>query len=136
MSYLKSFFLNFLIVFFANHTLPGINVVSQAKLPHLGSDILFALCLGFLNSLVYPLLKFTGRATRCFPHMALMTLVLNLVAYAILKILPIGIQLLSLEGYFLGVLVVSIGGFVTNFLEMKAHPPAPAAPKDEPPKFV
>jgi hypothetical protein len=123
MNYLKSLFFNFLIVFFADHTLPGIETVAQAKLPHLGGDLLFALGLGFLNSLIYPILKFTGRI-RCIPHIALAAIVLNFVSYAILKILPIGIHITSLQGYFLGVLVVSIGSFILNFFEMRAHPPA------------
>jgi len=136
MNYVKSLFFNFLIVFFANHVLPGIETVSQAKLPHLGSDLLFAFCLGFLNSLIYPLLKFTTKTAR-IPHIALAALVLNFVSYAILKLLPIGIHITSLQGYFLGVVVVSAGSFFLNFFEMKAHPPATSiSPPNEPPKFI
>jgi hypothetical protein len=133
MKHLKTFFVNFLIVFFANHTLPGIEVVNQTKLPHIGGDLSFALGLGLLNCLVYPLLLLTGRP-RCIPHIALAVLALNFVSYALLKILPLGIHIQSIEGYFLTAFLVSVGCFITNFLQMKAHllahPPAP--PKDLP----
>jgi hypothetical protein len=130
MKHLKTFFFNFLIVFFANHILPGIEVVNQTKLPHIGGDLSFALGLGFLNCLIYPLLLLTGRA-RCIPHIALAALALNFISYAILKILPLGIHIESVKGYFITALMVSIGSFITNFLQMKAHlaahPPTPTS---------
>jgi hypothetical protein len=138
MKYLKTVFSNFLIVFFANHILPGIEVVDQSKLPHVGGDLSFALGLGFLNTLIYPILRWTGRA-RCLPHIALAALGLNFLSYAILKVLPIGIHVMSLKGYFVAALGVSIGSFITNFLQMKSSPVAPPAqemPKEEPPKFI
>ena len=46
MTYLKSLFFNFLVVFFANHVLPGIEVVKPTKLPHIGGDLTFAIALG------------------------------------------------------------------------------------------
>src|SRR5690554_369130 len=53
MVYLKHLLINFLIVFFANYVLPGIEVLNQTKLPHVGGDILFALSLGFLNASIF-----------------------------------------------------------------------------------
>jgi len=124
MSYLKSFFFNFLIIYFVNHLLPGIDVVMQVKLPHLGGDLLFALILGGLNSLIYPslklLMKRSSRASLIM-QIALIAIVFNFGAYAILKFLSIGIMISTMEGYFIPAIVVTIVSFLTNFLAMKAH---------------
>jgi len=124
MNYLKCLFFNFLTVFFANHILPGIEVINQTKLPHLGGDIPFAVGLGFLNSLIYPVLKLT----HCFtiPHLAIVSIVLNFAAYAVLKFLPIGIHISSIEGYLFPAILVTVISFITNYYEMKGnHPPPP-----------
>jgi len=130
MYYLKILFFNFLAVFFANHILPGIQVVNQTKLPHLGADLPFALALGFLNSLIFPLMKsFDFKIS--VARIALIALILNLVVYALVKLLPIGIQINSILGYFLPSILVAIASFWTNYLEFKhfrhhkAEPPAP-----------
>lgn len=130
MYYLKSLFFNFLAVFFANHILPGILVVNQTRLPHLGADLPFALILGFLNSLIYPLMKAFEFKISVI-RLALAALVLNLVAYALVKILTLGIQINSILGYFLAAILVTVASFWTNYLEFKhfrhkkAEPPAP-----------
>lgn len=120
MSYIKSLFFNFLVVFFANHVLPGIDVVNVTKLPHFGGDLIFAIALGFLNSLIFPILKLIDRHLTTM-RIAMIALVLNFAAYAILKLLPIGIHLETVEGYILGAIVVSVGSFLTNFLEMRHY---------------
>jgi uncharacterized membrane protein YvlD (DUF360 family) len=120
MNYIKSLFFNFLTVFFADHILPGIEVMDQTKLPHIGGDLLFSIALGFLNSLIFPLLKLIDRhltATR----VAMIALVLNFAAYALLKLLPVGIQVSTVEGYIVAAIVVSCGSFLTNYMEMKHH---------------
>jgi uncharacterized membrane protein YvlD (DUF360 family) len=85
MNYAKSLFFNFLIVFFANHILPGISVNGITKIPHIKSDLLFPLCLGLMNSLIYPILRIFGPSVSWF-RMGALALILNFVAYAILKI--------------------------------------------------
>jgi uncharacterized membrane protein YvlD (DUF360 family) len=125
MVYLKSLFYNFLAVFFSNHLLPGISVVDQTKLPHIGGDLLFALILGALNMFVYPALKLF-RQEVTIPKMILIVLILNFASYGILKLLPVGIHVESVEGYILASAAVSICGFLTNYFEMKRghhHPP-------------
>ena len=119
MSYLKSLFFNFLTVFFANHILPGIEVVSQTKLPHLGGDLPFAMFLGLLNSLIYPVLRLMDQRSNVL-RIGMIALVMNFSAYALLKILPIGIHVSSVEGYLLASLIVSGASFLTNFLEMQS----------------
>lgn len=132
MSYLKSLFFNFLTVFFANHILPGIQVVSQTKLPHLGADLPFAFALGLLNSLIYPVMKLI-KVRISLLRIAMVALLLNLVVYAIVKFFPIGIDL-TMEGYLFAAVVVSLGSFLTNYLEMKHgqhhHQPPEAAPPE------
>ncbi len=118
--YLKCLFFNFLVVFFANHVLPGIEVIDLTKLPHLGGDFLFALGLGFLNSLIYPILKkFLHPVT--IARLAVACFALNLIAYAIMKLIPIGIQVMTVEGYLLASCVVSIGSLLLNYSEMKSN---------------
>lgn len=119
MNYLKSLFFNFLAVFFANHILPGIDVINQTKLPHLGGDLPFAIVLGLLNSLIYPAFKLLKRHAGVLRIIAV-ALILNFGAYAILKLISaIGIRVSSFEGYFAASIVVTLGSFLTNFLEMK-----------------
>lgn len=117
MYYLKTLFFNFFVVFFANHILPGIDVANQTKLPHIGGDLMFAIALGFINSLIYPLLKLCHQATAL--KIAGLCLAVNFIAYAILKLLPIGIHVTSFMGFIYAALLVSIGSFLTNFIEMR-----------------
>jgi len=135
MNYLKSLFFNFLIVFFANHLLPGIDVVVQKKLPHLGGDLIFAIGLGVLNSLIYPVLRFLNKRSMISLQILLASFILNFSAYALLKVLPLGIHISSWDGYLVPAIAVSIVSFLTNFFEMKAyernHPSAPFEPPPE-----
>ncbi len=117
MNYLKTFAINFLVVFFANHILPGISVMDQTKLPHIGGDLIMAFALGFLNTLISPVLKLLGHASAL--KIALVALILNFAAYAIVKLLPLGIGIVNVEGYILASGVVAVGSFITNFLDMK-----------------
>ena len=99
-------------------------LVNLTKLPHIGGDIIFAVVLGFLNSLIYPVLKLVQREVG-FVKIALVALVLNFVAYAIVKLItPLGIKITSIEGYVFAALVVTIGSFLTNFYEMKRSKPS------------
>lgn len=121
MRYVKSLFFNFLTVFFANHILPGVDVVDTTKLPHIGGDLLFSFGLGLLNSLIFPVFRLLKRDASWL-RIAATALILNFAVYALLKLLPfIGIQVETVEGYILASLVVSIGSFLTNFQEMKHH---------------
>jgi hypothetical protein len=133
MNYLKSLLFNFLIVFFANHLIPGIDVVVQKKLPHLGGDLLFALGLGLVNSLIYPALKVLNRKSSIIAQIAIISIILNFGAYALLKLLPFGIQISSLEGYLFPALVVTIVSFLTNVFEMRAQRHHHCSKSEEPP---
>ncbi len=134
MNYIKSLFSNFLVVFFANHILPGIDVIDQTKLPHLGGDLPFALVLGLVNSLIYPLFRLFHK-TPSISRIGFIALILNFSAYALLKFVPvIGIRVSSIEGYILAALLVAFGSLLTNFWEMrhahKKHEPLVTPPDD------
>lgn len=120
MNYLKAFAIQVLIVFFANYLLPDVQVMNQTKLPHIGGDIIFAVALGVLNMAIYPILKMTGHAA--IFKVAIVAIVLNFIAYAILKLLPLGIDVMGLKGYALVAIVVSVGSILVNYFEMKKSP--------------
>lgn len=117
MVYLKSLLFNFLIVFFVNHLIPGIEATSR-KLPHIGGDLIFAIALGILNSLIYPTLKLFKQEPTGL-RIALICLILNFAAYAVVKITPAGVEVSSVEGYVLAGAIVSISSFLINFFEAK-----------------
>jgi uncharacterized membrane protein YvlD (DUF360 family) len=119
MNYLKSFFLNFLVVFFAVHVLNGVDVTTPTKLPHLGSDIPFALVLGLLNSLIEPVFAFAFRPATVF-RLLLTAFALNFGIFALVKFISkIGIDISSVEGYLSVSAAVAVASFLTNYLEMK-----------------
>ena len=120
MNYLKSLVINFLVVFFSDHVLPGIQVTNHTKLPHIGGDLILAVALGLLNSLIYPVLKLV-HADPSALKIALVALILNFAAYGLVKLLPIGVGVLTVEGYILASAVVTVGSFLTNYFEMKHH---------------
>ncbi len=126
MSWLKSFFLNFIIVFFANYILPGIVIMHPTRLPHIGGELLFAIALGLLNSLIYPMLKVLDQRLNA-GSISLAATILSFVAYGVLKFAPVGVEIVTLEGYLLASIIVAIGGFVTNYLELRrsSQPPKP-----------
>ncbi len=117
MNYLKTLVINFLIVFFADHVLPGILVMDQTKLPHIGGDLIMAFALAILNTLIYPILRLIGHASAL--KIALVAIILNFAAYGVIKLIPIGIGVTNVEGYIMASAVVAIGSFLTNFFEMK-----------------
>lgn len=121
MYYLKILVINFLTVFFADHILPGLEVTNQTRLPHIGGDLIFAFVLGLLNSLIYPVLKLIHQQGSAM-KIALIALILNFAAYAIIKMFPsIGIHVNTVEGYVIVSVVVTLGSFLTNFFEMKRN---------------
>jgi len=131
MNYLKSLFFNFLTVFFANYLLPGIDVIHQTKLPLIGGDLLFAIVIGFLNSIIYPVLKVLDQKIN-IGRIALTAGSIAFGAYTILKFAPLGIEIKSVEGYLLAAIAVASGGFLTNFFEMRRslkYPKPPEMPR-------
>ena len=119
MNYLKNLAINFLVIFFANHILPGIQV-ANAKLPQIGRDLIFAFVLGLLNSMIYPALKIFRQEISGL-KIGMVSLILNFAAYGVVKLIPFGVNVITVEGYILASAIVTIGSFFTNFFEMKRH---------------
>ncbi len=118
MHYLKSLFFNFLIIFLSLHIFAGIELTDPTKLPHVGKDLYFAGALGFLNSLIYPMLRMIDSRLIGL-RIIFIAILLNFAMYALLKILPVGISVTSLKGYVIVASAVSIGSIFANYFEMK-----------------
>jgi len=127
MSYIKSFLFYCLTIFFANYLLPGVDVVNQTKLPHIGGDLILALGLGVLNFLIGLFVQFRNKSFS-FIRVAIVTLILNFGVYAILKLLPLGVFTTSVEGYLLVAGVVSIGSGTLTYIQGKRR----SSKKEEP----
>jgi hypothetical protein len=128
MNYLKCLAFNFLTVFFANYILPGIDVVRQTKLPHLGADLPYALALGLLSSLIYPVLKVVDQKINP-ARIAIVAVCLSFGSYAVLKFAPLGIEVRTVEGYLFASAIVALVSFLTNFFEMKRSNKFPKPPE-------
>lgn len=121
MNYAKILFYNFLIIFFVNHLFPGIDIVKPTKIPHFGADLPFAVAVGLLNTLIYPICKLIHHRVSIL-RVALVAAVLNFVIYAILKVAPIGIRVTSIEGYLLAAAVVTLGSVALTYFYTRHTP--------------
>lgn len=116
--------LNFLAIFFINYLFPGIEVMKRSKWPELQGEIPFALILGGINAFLYPFLKkFDPKLSLL--RMAVASVFLNFFAYALLKILPLEIEIQSWMGYLLIASTASIISFATQFFQKKGDLPEP-----------
>lgn len=125
MKYLKNFLICFFIVFFVNYLFPGIDIVNQSKLPHIGGDFTFAAILGLLNSLLYPALFAIDRQSTIL-RLSVVTFILNFLAYALLKLLPFGVYVTRIEGYLTASSAVSFGSIILNYIQFKKTSKSPS----------
>ncbi len=128
MKYIKAVFFSFLIIFFANLVLPGVEIINRTKLPHLGSDFPFALLLGFLNASIYPVVKLFGKKSPIF-QIVTSAIILNFAFYGTLSLLSIGIHLETIHGFLLVSSVVVVASIIANLIEMMGD----RAPPEEDP---
>lgn len=117
MTYLKSLFLNFLTVFFADHIIPGIQIEYYTKLPHIGGDIIFAASIGFLNSLIFPILRLVTDPSHF--KIGLISFIISFGAYSIVNLLPIGVHLDTAGAYLWCGGVVWFVSYLTNHMEYR-----------------
>ena len=120
MTYFKSLFFNFLIVFFVNHILPGIEIDYYTKLPEIKGDLIFAASLGFLNSLIFPILRAFHTKPTHF-KIGLISFIISFGAYSIVNILPLGIHISTAGAYVWAGVVVWAGSYLTNHLELRHY---------------
>jgi hypothetical protein len=118
MGYLKSLFFNFILIFFANSLIPGVEILKPTKLPHIQGDLIFAFCLAFLLSLIFPFLKIF-RIKPDASKIAIASFCISFVSYALINFLPLEIEIKSFMAYFWVACAVFFTGFITNFLEEK-----------------
>ncbi|NGX56005.1 MAG: hypothetical protein K1060chlam5_00239 [Candidatus Anoxychlamydiales bacterium] len=117
MTYLRSFFLNILIVFFVLRIMPGIQIEFFENVPNIGIDIFFSLILGFLNSIIAPFLIALETKITNF-KIAVLSTVITFLSFLIIAIFKIGIDI-NFLGFILSVIFVSLMSFFANYLELK-----------------
>lgn len=119
MFYLKSLWINFLVVFFVNAWMPGLQISSVTRFPEIRADLIFALILAGLNVLICIAFQVIGTQRLLFLRLAISYLTLNALAYASVKFFSFGIHLVHFYGYFLAVVSVSFVGFFQSYKHLK-----------------
>lgn len=122
MTYLRSFLVNFLFVFFINRVAPGIEVVYFDQYPDLGADLLFSVIVGFLNASVFPFYNLM-EIKISMPKIAIPTFLFSYLAFAFIWAVPFGVEILSPAGFFVGGTVVWLVALFSNYLEWKHDRP-------------
>lgn len=120
MNYLRSFFLNFLIVFFVDRVAPGVEILSYEQVPNIGADILFSLIVGFLNASIFFFLVILELNITNF-KLAIFGFVISFGAFFTIAIVPFGVQVVNPWGSILGGGIVWAVSFLTNYLEWKHY---------------
>lgn len=120
MSYFKSLLFNFLAVFFVNHVVPGIEIGYYSKLPEVKGDFIFSVAVGFLLSMVFPVLRILPIKTSHF-KIGLITFFISFGAYSIVNVLPLDIKIVEKGAFVWCGLIVWFCGYLTNHLEYRQY---------------
>ena len=120
MTYFKSLLFNFLCVFFVDHVIPGVEISYYTKLPEIKGDLIFSFGLGFLNSLIFPILKYFNLKPSHF-KIGFITFIVSFAAYSVVNVLPVGIRVTTAGAYIWASLVVWFGSYLTNHLEFRRY---------------
>jgi uncharacterized membrane protein YvlD (DUF360 family) len=115
MTYLRSLFLNFLIVFFINHVLPGIDIRSFENVPNIGADLLFSGVVGFLNSLIFPVMVLLNMHMN-IARIAVASFVISYASFIFIGIFNVGVSA-NFSAVIIGGFIVFAVSFFTNYLE-------------------
>jgi len=116
MTYLRSLFFNFLVVFFVNRVIPGLEITYFEQVPDIGADLFFSLILGFFNASVFPFLALMEIEITNL-KLAILNGIISFGAFALISVIPFGVQVVSPLGFFLGGFIVWIVAFISNCLE-------------------
>jgi len=120
MNYVRSFFLNFLIVFFVDRVSPGVEVTYYEQVPNVGADILFSLVVGFLNaSIFFFLIILEIDITKL--KLAIFSFAISFGSFLAIAIFPFGVRIVNPWGVIIGGGIVCAVSFFTNFLEWKHY---------------
>lgn len=120
MNYVRSLFLNFLIIFFVDRVAPGIEIIRYEEVPNIGADILFALVVGFLNASVFFFLAILELKISNL-KIGILTFIISFLAFIVIAIIPFGVRVVSPWGVIVGGLIVWGVAFLTNHLEWKHY---------------
>ncbi len=116
MNYLRSLFLNFLVVFFVDRMGPGMKIAYYEHVPNIGADILFSAIVGFLNASVFPFLFILDlKPTKL--KIGILTFIISFASFIVISIVPFGVRAETFTGVVVGGLIVWIAAFVCNVLE-------------------
>jgi uncharacterized membrane protein YvlD (DUF360 family) len=117
MTYFRSFILNFLAVLFIAHFAPGIATPYHESGSSFFADVFFAVIVGFLNTLIFPVLIFL----EIYPTKVLLALfgaIVSFASFTVIAILPYGMDV-DAAGVLVGGLFVWMVSFVTNYLDLR-----------------
>lgn len=123
MTYLRSFLINFLFVFFIDRISPGIEIIYFEQVPDIGADILFSILLGFLNASVFPFLALLELNISKL-KIAIMTFIISYGAFGVISVISFGVRIIDPAGFFVGGTLVWIVAFLSNYFEWKHDRPA------------
>lgn len=118
MTYLRSLFINFIVVLFVNRVIPGVQISTFQDVPNFGADLLFAAIVGFLNSSIFPAL-FILDLKPSMLKVAIVSFVISFGSYLVLAMMSFGVEIISAGGVIFGGLIVWIGSMVTNYFEYR-----------------
>lgn len=118
MNYLRSLFINFLIVFFVDRVAPGVEIMNYEQVPSIGADLFFSVVVGFLNASIFFFLALLEISiTRL--KLALFTLAISFGSFILIALVPFGVRVVSPWGVIVGGGIVWIVAYVTNYLEWR-----------------
>ncbi len=120
MNYLRSLFLNFLVVFFMDRVSPGIEIEQFENLPNIGADLLFAMVIGFLNASIFFFLALLEAKITNF-KLALISFIITFGGFIAIAIFPFGVRVVSPLGVIVGGGIVWIVACISNHLEWKYY---------------
>lgn len=120
MNYLRSLFLNFLVVFFVDRVVPGVEISDYEQVPNIGADILFSLIVGFLNASIFFFLALMEIKITRF-KLALYSFVISFAAFLAIAIFPFGVQVVNGWGFIIGGGVVWFVAYLSNYLEWQHY---------------
>lgn len=122
MTYLRSLFLNFLIVFFVDRAAPGIQITDFEQVPNIWADLLFSIVVGFLNGSVFPLLYLLELKVSVL-RLSLISFFFTFISFGAISVFPFGVQVVSPLGFFVGGGIVWIVAVFSNYLEWRHSNP-------------
>lgn len=120
MNYLRALFFNFLIVFFVNRVVPGIQIENFEEVPNIGADILFALIVGFFNASIFFFLALLELKIT-LARLLWISACISFCAFSLIAFVPFGVRVVDFAGWLLGGGIVWICAAFTNYLEWKHY---------------